>query len=332
MKNRSVFQIQTPSRNVPSPNKPGLQRDEIEQLKDIIDLCVSHETKINCPRYLRSLSDSIINDRTKYISLKRLGNFYYAMETLSGLLIESDDPLKQFISKIKKEFELNNNRAKPYQFNDERTIFIEIFAPMFRYFALFTKELVFVWGEKAIKQMSSLYIVDANYVKSGVNRKLLDGIGTLEQEDISWLLLESSGYSEQQNYNHSVEDCLKNIKNGTDSLKYVMSKFKNASINTMKKMKIFSVQIINTKMTLICYQLHSGNKWQAYECCSCTMPLLNNQKSLLIPVFEMFAYLFEEIATQKPLYETLRQESLGLLNVEDQDKILTLLTGDYQNQ
>lgn len=43
----------------------------------------------------------------------------------------------------------------------------------------------------------STWILDSNNKKCGVNRKLLDSIGIIVEEDISWLLIESSGYSKK---------------------------------------------------------------------------------------------------------------------------------------
>lgn len=189
--------------------------------------------------------------------------------------------------------------------------------PLFRYFALFEKKLVFSWSEKALKNSSSTWIIDSDYKKGGVNRKLLDGIGVLIEEDISLLLVESSGFSKEQNYTHSIEDCIKNIKNGTDSLKYIMCKYKNASITTMKKVKIYSIQITQTKMSLICYQLKDGRRWSCYECFSPEMPLLWSRRSTLLPILEMFAFLHKELIKQEEVYKELLQESLGLIHIED---------------
>jgi hypothetical protein len=118
-----------------------------------------------------------------------------------------------------------------------------------------------------------VWIAKSDYKKGGVSRKLLNGIGVIIQEDISWLLIESSGYFKDQNYTHTIEDTIKNLKNATDSLKYIMSKYKDASLETFKLVKVFSIQIIQTKMTLICYQLATSQKLKAYECCSADMSL-----------------------------------------------------------
>jgi hypothetical protein len=198
-----------------------------------------------------------------------------------------------------------------------------MFVPLFKYFSLIGKKLFFTWSEKTMRNTSSTWIIDSDYKKSGVNKKLLDGIGVMVEEDVSWLLIESSGYGKEQNYVHSIDDCIKNIKNGTDSLKFIMSKYKNASISTMKKVKIYSVQIIQTKMSLICYQLKNGQKWSCHECFDAEMPLQWSKRSLLLPVWEMFAFLHEELIEQGKVHADLLKENLGITNVES-DKITSL--------
>lgn len=287
------------------------------------------------------LSNSIIIQRKEYSSLHSLKVFDLAFqcaslhdrENIDDSLanvhpgVDADPVLSKFIKKTVSEFALSSQRAASYTSDDERTIYIEMFVPLFRYFALIGKKLVFTWSEKAMKNGSSTWIIDSDFKKSGVNKKLLDGIGVMVEEDISWLLIESSGFLKEQNYTHSIQDCIKNIKNGTDSLKFIMTKYKDASIATMKKVKVYSVQIIQTKMSLVCYQLKNGQKWSCYECFSADMPLSWSKRTLLLPVLEMFGFLHQELIQQEQVHGELLKESLGIVNVE-QDKIASLFNID----
>lgn len=142
------------------------------------------------------------------------------------------------------------------------------------------------------------------------NLKLLDGIGQLvENEHMNYLLMESSGYvctkpiylylltdliSYQSDIiiSHSLNDTLKNIKNGHDNLKYFISHYRNASITTMKKIHLFSCQIIENKMTLIKYAVQSPKKWSVIECRSASMPRKLKDSLHYMKVFELFAFLF----------------------------------------
>jgi hypothetical protein len=142
------------------------------------------------------------------------------------------------------------------------------------------------------------------------NLKLLDGIGQLvENEHMNYLLMESSGYvcaksiyyylltdliSYQSDsiISHSLNDALKNIKHGHDNLKYFISHYRNASITTMKKIHLFSCQIIESKMTLIKYTVQSPKKWSVVECRSASMPRKLTDSLHYMKVFELFAFLF----------------------------------------
>ncbi|ORE06211.1 hypothetical protein BCV72DRAFT_275228 [Rhizopus microsporus var. microsporus] len=150
-----------------------------------------------------------------------------------------------------------------------------------------------------MKYSSLTWITDSDFTKSGVNKKLLDGIGVITEADISWLVIESSGFFKEQNYKHSIGDSIKNIKNGTGSLKFIMSKYKYTPITTIKEVKIYFIQAIQTKMPLVCYQLKNGQKWICYECLPAEMPLLWSKRSLLLPVLEMFGFLYEELIQQE---------------------------------
>lgn len=217
MKGNTIFQLQTPGKNVPSPNKPALQYDDISQLNEVADLCVDMETRRSCPLELSALSSGIISERKQYRSLKELKLFDYTLALLKidnanqfdvnsskVVLSKDEDPIMSvFMKKILSEFAWNSSRPAPYNRDDERSIYIEVFTPLFKCFSLITQKLVFSWSERAMLYTSSIWITDSDYKRAGVNRKLLNGIGVLVEEDVSWLLIESSGYFKDQNYTHT---------------------------------------------------------------------------------------------------------------------------------
>jgi len=68
---------------------------------------------------------------------------------------------------------------------------------------------------------------------------------------MNYLLMESSGFENNNIISHSLNDILKNIKSGHDNLKYLFSRYRDASFDTIKKGNVFSCQIIQNKITLI---------------------------------------------------------------------------------
>jgi hypothetical protein len=104
----------------------------------------------------------------------------------------ADPVLSKFIKKAVSEFALSSQRAAFYTSDDERTIYIEVFVPLFKYFALIGKKLVFTRSERAIKNSSLTWTINSDFKKSGVKKKPLDGIGVMVEEDISRLLIKPS--------------------------------------------------------------------------------------------------------------------------------------------
>lgn len=162
VKGNSIFKLQTPSKNVPSPNKPVLQRDDIEQLDEVVDLCVDLDSKKKCPKELLELSNSLVNSQKRYEALKKLNIFNYIVDLLKienwnefeaaanniTLNNDGDHIMADFSKKLLSEFALNTARPSPYNKNDERSIYCEVFIPMFKYFSIFTQKIAFSWSER----------------------------------------------------------------------------------------------------------------------------------------------------------------------------------------
>ncbi|KAG2198734.1 hypothetical protein INT47_005419, partial [Mucor saturninus] len=146
--------------------------------------------------------------------------------------------------------------------------------------------------EKKAKDADYVWLVSNDFSKEKKdNLKPLDGVGTLAKVDSTYLVMESSGFSNDKVVSHSLNDTLKNIKNGHDNLKYLFSQYRNASFNTIKKVNLFFCQIIENKITLIKYAVKSRSTWKVVECRSASVPL-NIENSLdYMRVFELFAFM-----------------------------------------
>ncbi|KAI8380477.1 hypothetical protein EDC96DRAFT_491141 [Choanephora cucurbitarum] len=99
--------------------------------------------------------------------------------------------------------------------------------------------------------------------------------------------MESSGFNHTSVASHSLNDTLKNIKNGHDNLKHMFSQYRNASFNTIKKVNIFSCQIIENKITLIKYAVKSRTTWKVVECRSASVPPTIENSLYYVKVFEL---------------------------------------------
>jgi hypothetical protein len=93
---------------------------------------------------------------------------------------DQNPSISKFAQKLLSEFALNTSRPAPFNKGDERSIYLEILAPMLRYFSIFTQKLAFSWSERTMLHTSSIWITYSDYKKVGVNRKLLGSIGVLK--------------------------------------------------------------------------------------------------------------------------------------------------------
>ncbi|KAI8640268.1 hypothetical protein BD408DRAFT_348385 [Parasitella parasitica] len=217
------------------------------------------------------------------------------------------------------------NLLKPGSFNgksDERSIFCEVYIPIFKAFGNCLSVLNYTWCEKKAKDADYVWLVSNDFSKEKKdNLKLLDGVGTLAKIDSTYIVMESSGFSNDKVVSHSLNDTLKNIKNGHDNLKYMFSQYRNASFNTIKKVNIFSCQIIENKITLIKYAVKSRSTWKVVECRSASVPLCIENGLHYMRVFELFAFMLGNIQKQQSVFKQLKLENLGLMPVPEHETV-----------
>ncbi|KAI8364530.1 hypothetical protein EDC96DRAFT_544845 [Choanephora cucurbitarum] len=120
---------------------------------------------------------------------------------------------------------------------------------------------------------------------------------------------------------HSLNDTLKNTKNGHDNLKYLFSQYRSASFETMKKINLFFCQIIDNKITLIKYAIKSRTTWKVVECRSATVPLTVENSLEYMRVFELFAFLMSNIKEQQSIFKQLKLENLSLISVPNDETV-----------
>lgn len=102
---------------------------------------------------------------------------------------------------------------------------------------------------KKAKDADYVWLVSNDFSKEKKDSlKLLDGVGTLARIDSTYLVMESSGFNNDNVVSHPLNDTLKNIKNGHDNLNFLFSQYRNAAFETIKKVNIVSCQIIQTRL------------------------------------------------------------------------------------
>lgn len=105
---------------------------------------------------------------------------------------------------------------------------------------------------------------------------------------------------------HTLEDTLKNLKHGTDSLAGILCEYKSCSLETAKKIVVLTGHVIGNKLTIIKYSCGDSCKWTAVETRSCTIPLTYEARKDSIKLFEVFAYIYVSYSLRDgPLYSKL---------------------------
>ncbi|CAO3616507.1 unnamed protein product [Mucor fragilis] len=138
--------------------------------------------------------------------------------------------------------------------------------------------------------------------------------------NVNFIMLESSGVGDDI-LAHTLEDTLKNLKHGSDSLASILCDYKDYSVNTAKKIVVLTRHIIQNKMTTLKYSPGPSGKWSVIEARSCTIPLKYEKRMNNIKLYEMFAFIYLTLKEQEQVYEELLEEKLGLVVVPEEDMV-----------
>ncbi|KAL9545861.1 hypothetical protein MBANPS3_006945 [Mucor bainieri] len=344
IKDKKVYEFSVPASYITSPHKPYVQEGDKHKLESHFDMiCLkSGETK-DCDASTKEQFDQHQRNANTNACLRRLSPHFTWLQSCLELSYEAfdeqlidatrnvkHDPLVQFMKFTLLDFWANTHRPVPMPLNNERTVFVEAFVPIFKYFGNFTKTLAFIWCEKQLNAKAVWYMM-TDYEKTGVNKKFVDGVGLTYDSLVTSLIIESSGHDATENVKHLLGDTLKNLKNATDCLKHMISEYKASSYATFKKVKIFSVHIIHDTMTLIQYAVMDPQKWQAVECRSAVVPLLWSNRDNYVKVFELFAFLWEQLKKQNEVLQLLKKERLGLVEVTEGASVQDVLMHHVAN-
>ncbi|KAI8978983.1 hypothetical protein BDB01DRAFT_725846 [Pilobolus umbonatus] len=212
------------------------------------------------------------------------------------------------------------NDTRDYQLGGERTLFSEVFLQQFKLFAKMTKLLYFKWIEKKMNNTDHVWLAKKNYVKKDVQLKLLDGIGIMKKNGVNFMMIESSGVGDDI-YTHTLEDTIKNLKHGSDSLASILCDYQYCDNNTTQELVVLTCHIIKNKLTIMKYSPGNSSKWVAVEVRSCTIPLAYENRKDVIKLYEAFAYIYSTLKEQLNVYDRLADERLGFVVVKEEDMV-----------
>ena len=99
-------------------------------------------------------------------------------------------------------------------------------------------------------------------------------------------------YNISENTQHSLDDTLKQIESTSNALKHQINTYKRASYDTIKKRKIYGIQVIQNTITLTETSIMNPAKWRFVELRSATIPTEWPMRYQMIKVFELIALLY----------------------------------------
>ncbi|KAK4519166.1 uncharacterized protein ATC70_009398 [Mucor velutinosus] len=334
-KNGVGYDIHTPTRKYfLSPQKPVIQSHDRAACTQYFDLRLSTDVQPNCSASLQTEFDSHMEDLRLNKSLVTvLGDDYldfmkklfsvdmsdFAREIFSIKPTSSNDCMK-FMQQSYNDLCVNFNDPPNYSRSGERTLFVETFVQQFKLFSRMTRLLYFKWAEKKLQSSDHCWLLKKDFQKKDVQLKLLDGVGIMKKNDVNFIMLESSGVGDDI-LAHTLEDTLKNLKHGSDSLASILCDYKDCSIKTAKKIVVLTGHIIQNKMTILKYSPGPSGKWSVVETRSCTIPLKYENRMDSIKLYETFAYIYLTLKEQEEVYEKLSEEKLGLIPVAEEDMV-----------
>jgi hypothetical protein len=175
-----------------------------------------------------------------------------------------------------------------------------------------------------------------NYQNAELGRKLLDGIFVNRNKTLG-VMIESSGVSfntghhitinihsyflkhSGENIEHSIKDTYKQMKNSPDFFKSLLCKYNNASISTMKKIRIPSIMVIQSNITLCLTSILYPSKWQFVEARMVYISTSKEIKTEWMKVFELLAFLEQVLKESERIMKQVELEAAGFTSLSEND-------------
>ncbi|CAO3638219.1 unnamed protein product [Mucor hiemalis] len=121
---------------------------------------------------------------------------------------------------------------------------------------------------------------------------------------------------------HSIYDTYKQLKSTSDFMKYIIAKYKMGSVETLMKIRIPCVSVIDNCLTLCLTSIHNNSKWKFIEARSCTIPTTKSEKKLWIKVFEFLAFLDHIVKESLAHIDDLENQSLGYVELDSGESLV----------
>ncbi|ORX55214.1 hypothetical protein DM01DRAFT_306714 [Hesseltinella vesiculosa] len=319
-KRRHVFQ--SPRRNWNSPNKPKVQRGALEKIKGIFDFATGFdhskpdmEALYTSYRKQQRSNDSLRSaGLTKFIT-DALENEQDLLPKVWSFSTPSADPTMKLIAQHSLcAFSL---AIKDKSVTDhERSSFIRYIVPSIAAVANVTGATSIQWCETEFTSGKVLNIKDYDYEPSKQPKNYMDALGTANVLNFENLLVEMSGSMGKEDIQHTLGDTLKLLDCSTSSLMCLASKVPNASMATLRKISVVTLQVIANKITMFATHICHGSKFEVVEVRSCLIPTTWQDRYHNVQFLELMICCAAELTKVSNLLQDLIKESQGVHDFE----------------
>ncbi|KAI7855409.1 hypothetical protein BDC45DRAFT_439245 [Circinella umbellata] len=176
--------------------------------------------------------------------------------------------------------------------NHEQTYFVEHIIPGLLALSKTSGLIQFRWCELEMQAIKAINLKDNDYNAKKAPQRFLDALGVMTSSmEMEAVIVEASSSGNSENVGPTIEDTVKILECATSSLVHQQSKYKNASIETFKKLRVFSIHVIKNKITLSSTMLCDRYRWNHIELRSATIPSTWTHRLELLKYFELLATL-----------------------------------------
>ncbi|KAI9320007.1 hypothetical protein BX666DRAFT_1852815 [Dichotomocladium elegans] len=148
--------------------------------------------------------------------------------------------------------------------------------------------------------------------------KSMDGFGTTVSDNVDHILIESSS---QVDGLHTEKDTLKLLEYMSVCLQEEKDRYQQASHTTFVKRRLFWIQVVGCKVTLLSTFASHDDRWACLWERSALIPSRWNQRKYWIQAFELITRLMDMLQEQDLVTEQLIDEHNGCVHVPKEDNL-----------
>ncbi|PKY56481.1 hypothetical protein RhiirA4_507299 [Rhizophagus irregularis] len=220
--------------------------------------------------------------------------------------------LREFHTMIK-----YNPRYSLPRHNSERKFLVERVATPFKLIEYVFGNVTTYWIEKEILSTKAMEFIDDP--TGELTKKKVDALATDFIYNTDVMNLESSGGPLQQDRKHTLGDSDKISNTGVDILLQCLRKYLGASIETAKKLKSYSIQIIEDRITLIEVSLYKPRVCKEVEVRNAVFPFALSSIGEYMRVFELVSYYVDGLLSRQEIMQELSMEANGIKEVNSEN-------------